>query len=53
MPKKAVILVLISLEHEAENKRGKELETEIRKVLEEGLAKLPWVAVEQVILVKE
>ncbi len=53
MPKKAVILVLISLEHEAENKSSKELETEIRKALEEGLAKIPWVAVEEVIVLQE
>jgi len=51
--KKAVILVLISLVHEAEKKTSKELKTEIQKALEEGLARIPWVAVEKVIVIEE
>jgi len=51
--KKAVLVVLISLAHEAENKTTEELETEIRKALEEDLARIPWVAVENVIIVEE
>lgn len=51
--KKAAIVVLISLAHEAENRTGEELETEIQKALKEGLAKIPWVVVENVIIVEE
>ena len=51
--KKAVIVVLISLTQEAENKTGKELETEIRKMLEEGLLRIPWVILENVVIVEE
>jgi len=51
--KKAVIVVLISLTHEIEIKTRKELETEIRKTLEKGLARIPWVILENVIVVQE
>lgn len=51
--KKAVIVVLISLTQEAEHKTGKELETEIRKMLEEGLLRIPWVILENVVIVEE
>ena len=51
--KKAAIVVLISLAHEVEKKTSEELETEIRKALEEGLARIPWVAVEKVIVLEE
>jgi len=51
--KKAVIVVLISLKHEAEHKTKKELETEIRKALAEGLARIPWLILENVIIVEE
>ncbi|MDH5595395.1 MAG: hypothetical protein OEY40_01595 [Candidatus Bathyarchaeota archaeon] len=50
---KAVLVVLISLAQDAENKTLEELETEIRKALEKDLAGIPWVAVENVIIVKE
>lgn len=51
--KKAVIVVLISLTHETEHKTRKELETEIRKTLEEDLARIPWLILENVIIVEE
>ncbi|MDH5266571.1 MAG: hypothetical protein OEW62_02705 [Candidatus Bathyarchaeota archaeon] len=50
---KAVLVVLISLAQDAENKTLEELETEIRKALEKDLAGIPWVALENVIIVKE
>ncbi len=50
--KKAAIVVLISLKQEAENKSSKELETEIRKALEEGLERIPWLALEKITIVK-
>ncbi len=51
--KKAAIVVLISLKREAENKGSEELETEIRNALEEGLARIPWLVLENVIIVEE
>ncbi|MDH5375008.1 MAG: hypothetical protein OEZ21_07255 [Candidatus Bathyarchaeota archaeon] len=51
--KKAVIVALISLTHDAEHKTKKELETEIRKTLEEGLVRIPWLILENVIIVEE
>jgi len=45
-------VVLISLAHEAEKKTIEELKTEIQKALEEGLARIPWVAVEKVIILE-
>jgi hypothetical protein len=51
--KKAVLLVLIRLAREAENKPPKEIETEVRKALEKDLAGIPWLDVENVIVVEE
>jgi len=51
--KKAAIVVLIRLAHEAEEKTIEELKTEIHKAIEEGLARIPWVAVETVIILEE
>jgi transposase len=51
--KKAAIVVLISLSPEAEKKTSKELKTEIHKALEESLARIPWVAVEKIIVIEE
>ena len=51
--KKAVLVVLISLTRDVENKITGELETEIRKALEEGLARIPWLVVENVVVVEE
>jgi hypothetical protein len=51
--KKAAIVVLISLKSETENKGREELETEIRKALEEGLMRIPWLVLENVIIVGE
>jgi len=51
--KKAVLVVLISLAREAESKTTEELETEIRKALEDGLARIPWLVVENVVVVEE
>ena len=51
--KKAAIVALISLKREAETKRSEQLKTEIQKVLEEGLAKIPWLVLKNVIIVEE
>lgn len=51
--RKAVILALIDLTDEAENKSREELETEIRKVVGESLESIPWIVVENVIIVEE
>jgi predicted transcriptional regulator len=52
-PKKAAIVILISLSHEAEKKTSEELKTKIRDALQEGLARIPWIALEDVIVVEE
>jgi hypothetical protein len=46
-------VIFISLAHEAEKKTSEELKTEIQKALEEGLARISWVAVEKVIVLEE
>jgi hypothetical protein len=51
--KKAVIVVLISLVHEARNKSDKEIEAEIRKVLKNGLSMVPWLRLENIVVVEE
>ena len=51
--KKAAIVVLIKLAHEAEKRTSEELKTEIHKALEEGLSRIPWLAVEKVIVIEE
>lgn len=51
--KKAAIVVLIKLAHEVEKKTSEELKTEIHEALEEGLARIPWVVVEKVIMLEE
>jgi len=51
--KKAAIVILINVKREAENKSREELETEIRKALEEGLGRIPWLVLENVIVVEE
>jgi len=51
--KKAAIAILISLSHEAEKKTSNEIKTEILKALEEGLVRIPWLVLEDVIVVQE
>ena len=51
--KKAVLVVLITLAGKAENKTTEELANEIREALEGDLARIPWLAVENVIIVEE
>jgi len=51
--KKAAIVILISLKLEAENKSSEELKTEILKTLEESLLRIPWLVLEDVIVVQE
>ena len=51
--KKAAIVILINVKREAENKSREELETEIRKALEEGLMRIPWLVLENIIIVEE
>lgn len=51
--RKAAIVLLISLKREAENKSIEELKTEIRKALEKGLLGIPWLVLDNVIVVEE
>jgi len=51
--RKAAIVLLISLKREAENKSSEELKTEIRRALEESLMRIPWLVLENVIIVEE
>lgn len=51
--KKAAIVILITLKREAKNKNSKEFETEIRKTIEQALARIPYVTVDNVTIVKE
>ena len=51
--KKVAIGVLISLKREAENISSEELETEIRKALEVGLLRIPWLVLKNVMIVEE
>ncbi len=51
--KKAAIVAFIGLAQEAENKSSEEVEAEIRNALEEGLARIPRMVVENVIIVEE
>ncbi|UCE16173.1 MAG: hypothetical protein JSV12_00700 [Candidatus Bathyarchaeota archaeon] len=51
--KKAAIVALISLKCEAKTKSSKEIETEIRRALEESLTRMPWLILENVIVAEE
>jgi len=51
--KKAVLVVLIRLARRAENKITEQIAAEIRKALEKDLARIPWLTVENVIIVEE
>ncbi len=51
--KKAAIVVLISLKLEAEGKSSEEIKTEILKAFEEGPVRIPWLVLEDVIVVQE
>ena len=51
--KKAAIVILISLKREAENKSSEEIKTEVLKALEEGLVRIPWLVLEDVIVAQE
>jgi len=51
--KKAAIVVLVSVVNETENKSSEELKNEIRKALEEVLARIPWIVVENVVIAEE
>jgi hypothetical protein len=51
--RKAATVLLISLKREAENKSSEELKTEIRKALEKGLLGIPWLVLDNVIVVEE
>ena len=50
---KAAIVALISLKREATIKSSKEIQNEIRKALEESLARIQWIALEKIIVVEE
>ncbi len=52
-PKKAAIVILISLSHETEKETHEELGIKIRKALQESLATIPWITLEDVIVVEE
>ena len=51
--KKAVLVVLITLAGEAKNKTTEEFANEIREALKGDLARIPWLAVENIIIVEE
>jgi hypothetical protein len=51
--KRAAIVVLISLQREAQEKSSAELKAKILKALEEGFWSMPWVVLEDVIVVQE
>jgi len=51
--KKAAIVALVSLKREAKTKSSKEIETEIRKALEESLTRIQWLVLESVIVAEE
>ncbi len=51
--REAAIVILISLKNEAKIKSNKEIEIEIRNALKEGLARLPWLVLKNVIVVEE
>ncbi len=51
--RKAAIVALFSLKREAQTKSSKEIETEIRKALEESLSRIPWLVLENVIVAEE
>jgi len=50
--KKIAIVILITIKREAENKNSKESETEIRETIEQALAKMTYVTVDNVTIVK-
>jgi hypothetical protein len=51
--KKAAIVALISLKREAQTKSSKEIEAEIRKLLKDGLSIVPWLRLENIVVVEE
>ncbi len=51
--KKAAIVVLISLVHEAGNKSDEEIKAEIRRALKDGLSMVPWLRLENIVVVEE
>lgn len=51
--KRAAIVVLISLQREAQEKSKAELKAKILKALEESFWSMPWVILEDVIVVQE
>jgi hypothetical protein len=51
--KKAAVVALVNLKREAQTKSNKDIETEIRKALEESLSKIPWLVLENVIVAEE
>lgn len=51
--KKAAVVALISLKRESKIKGSTEVETEIRKVLEESFTRIPWLVLENVIVAEE
>ena len=53
MGKKAAIVVLISLVHEAGNKSDEEIKAEIRRALKDGLSMVPWLRLENIVVVEE
>ena len=50
--KRTAIVILINLKREAENKSNEELKTEILKALEESLVRIPWLVLEDFIVVQ-
>ncbi len=51
--KKIALVVLISLKREAEKRSSEELKTAILEAIKEGLVRVPWLVLEDVVLVQE
>jgi hypothetical protein len=51
--KKAAVIILIRLASGAETKAAEDIKVKIQRVLEEGLADVPWLVLENVTVVSE
>lgn len=51
--KKIALVVLVSLKREAENRSSEELKTAILEAIKEGLGRVPWLVLEDVVVVQE
>ena len=51
--KKIALVVLLSLKREAEKRSSEELKTVILEAIKEGLGKVPWLVLEDLVVVQE